>query len=100
MSVGITSAGNILKFSLDKLLTGKNISHGYVIAGASILLHLWEDNYWNKILIIDHLKKNYLQLKIIYMEKRFLSFMDYFFTVLLYLSGEDASEKAPINHIL
>ena len=34
------------------------------------------------------------------MEKKFLNFMDYFFTVLLYLSGEDASDKAPINHIL
>lgn len=34
------------------------------------------------------------------MEKKLLSFMDYFFTVLLYLSGEDASNKAPINHIL
>lgn len=34
------------------------------------------------------------------MEKRFLNFMDYFFTVLLYLSGEEKFEKAPINHIL
>ncbi|CAN5473590.1 hypothetical protein BH11BAC3_BH11BAC3_38500 [soil metagenome] len=34
------------------------------------------------------------------MGKKFLNFMDYFFTVLLYLSGEDANEKSPINHIL
>ncbi len=34
------------------------------------------------------------------MEKKFLGFMDYVFTVLLYLSGEEVSEKAPINHIL
>ncbi len=34
------------------------------------------------------------------MEKKFLSFMDYFFTVLLYLSGDEAFEKAKINHIL
>jgi hypothetical protein len=33
------------------------------------------------------------------MGKRFLNFMDYFFTVLLYLSGEDAA-KAPIDYIL
>lgn len=34
------------------------------------------------------------------MEKRFTNFMDYFFTVLLWLSGEDNFEDAPINHIL
>lgn len=34
------------------------------------------------------------------MEKKLTAFMDYFFTVLLYLSGEDASDKAVINHIL
>ena len=34
------------------------------------------------------------------MRKKFLSFMDYFFTVLLYFSGEEVSEKAAINHIL
>ena len=34
------------------------------------------------------------------MKKKFLSFMDYFFTVLLYLSGEKISEKAACNHIL
>ena len=34
------------------------------------------------------------------MEKRLLSFMDHFFTVMLYLSGEKVFEKARINHIL
>jgi len=34
------------------------------------------------------------------MQKKLLAFMDYFFTVLLYLSGEEVAEKSPINHIL
>ena len=34
------------------------------------------------------------------MEKELTAFMDYFFIVLLYLSGEDASDKAAGNQIL
>ncbi len=34
------------------------------------------------------------------MEKKFLSIMDRFFTILLLISGEEDQESVPIGHIL